>query len=345
MASSRPWQAVGLGFDIVYPLPDKPALSKGPPKYEIVAIPGIGIGEDWSWKLNKVNWLRDTSMLAQKIPDARISIFNYTPDGFDKGPDDEDANKLLWAHGKAATGQAAVASSAINFLKGNHEAGSIVASFYCDQSEKQRRSLVGLLQIIIYQVIEANPDLAVHLLSDSKKGKQQFDPEASLKVQVLWDALLAMAKHITGGSIYIIIFGLEQLADDALDTFFEHMEELADAPLMQEGYEIVPIKWMLLSRTGRPKIVKFLKSKSSEIDLEDEQNLILVSNDLRAQISVSVDSLRLPSSLAYFVKTHIQSRAEDNEIYMKLVIQELRNAWEGRNTRIFASYSSPFHTD
>jgi hypothetical protein len=65
----------------------------------IVAIPGIGTDEEWSWKLNRVNWLRDTNMLAQKIPDARISIFNYTPDGFDKGPVnqrlDHMAKKLL----------------------------------------------------------------------------------------------------------------------------------------------------------------------------------------------------------------------------------------------------------
>ncbi|KAH4059332.1 hypothetical protein HBI25_106250 [Parastagonospora nodorum] len=589
--------AVGLGFDIVYPVADKPALSKGPSKYEIVAIPGIGTDEEWSWKLNRVNWLRDTNMLAQKIPDARISIFNYTPDGFDKGPvnqrldhmakklllgldrmrtsmdtktpiifvchsmggiilektlllarqhqdehpsvypyvagciflgtpfqgltearaqiladmaqnsgvgtsvevveylardaavlralldefallarnaqmrlycfyeqqeservkyaikgvskttskrsdrivdelsaritsadrlglaadhfrlnkyenskdpnftyvseeirvmtskansilksrqnaqiqslvdertyrsmanhltkgfpdldlaiggqfrgaqksgvldqatfvewqHEEDTNKPLWVHGKAGNGQSAVASSAIDHLKMSREEGSIVASFFCDQSEKQRRSLLGLLEVIIFQILEANRDLAVHLLSDSRKakeaGKLQFDPEATLKVQVLWDALQAMAKQIPGGSIFIIIFGLDQLSEDALDDFFTYMEELAEAPLMQESYETVPIKWMLLSRTGRPNIVKFLEPRAFEIDLEDEQNVALVSNDLRLQISVSVDSLQLPSSLAYFVKRHVHSRAEDNEIYIKLVIQELRNAW------------------
>lgn len=95
---------------------DKPALPKGPSKYEyvlqatvqapistdhcrIVAIPGIGTDEEWSWKLSRVNWLRDTNMLAQKVPDARISVFNYTPDGFDKGPVnqrlDHMAKKLL----------------------------------------------------------------------------------------------------------------------------------------------------------------------------------------------------------------------------------------------------------
>ena len=52
----------------------------------IVAIPGIGSGDSWSWKLNRTHWLRDPSMLGRKIPDARISIFNYNNEWFEKGP-------------------------------------------------------------------------------------------------------------------------------------------------------------------------------------------------------------------------------------------------------------------
>jgi hypothetical protein len=75
------------------------AESAGADRRRIIAVPGIGTDEEWSWKFGKVNWLRDTGMLAQKIPEARISIFNYTPDGFDKGPVnqrlDHMAKKLL----------------------------------------------------------------------------------------------------------------------------------------------------------------------------------------------------------------------------------------------------------
>lgn len=46
----------------------------------IVAIPGFGKDEAWSWKLHRNN------LFTQKFPEARISIFNYTADGFDKGP-------------------------------------------------------------------------------------------------------------------------------------------------------------------------------------------------------------------------------------------------------------------
>jgi ankyrin repeat protein len=245
----------------------------------------------------------------------------------------QDTSKLLWVHGEAGTGQNAVASSAITSLKTSSGNGSIVTSFYCDEKgEVQSRSVLGLLQLIIYQIIRSNRDLAVHLLSDSKKGKesrkQGFNADATLRVQVLWDALQSMAKYLSSGSIYIIIYGLEQLLPDALDEFLSYLTELSDAsPLMDESYENVPIKWMLLSRSGRPNIEKSLSSRALEIDLRDKATAALVSNDLRIQISERVNELELPSSLGYFVKRHVHSRAEDNEIYIKLVIQELKNAW------------------
>jgi hypothetical protein len=39
-----------------------------------------------------------------------------------------------------------------------------------------------------------------------------------------------------------------------------------------------------------------------------------------------VDELELSSPLTYFIKRHIHSRAEDNYIYVSLVIQEIKNA-------------------
>tara|TARA_R110002003_G_scaffold251_3_gene17788 strand:+ start:32749 stop:35832 length:3084 start_codon:yes stop_codon:yes gene_type:complete len=246
----------------------------------------------------------------------------------------ENTQKILWIHGKAGTGQGAIASSAIEHLKATREGSSVVASFYCDQSDKQRRSLKGLLQMVVRQVISANRDLARHLLSDLKRskdaGKQDFDPDVTLKVQVLWDTLQTMAKDIPGG-LYIIIYGLEQLSEDAqdsLDDFLTYMRELPEGTLAShQNNDTTAIKWMLLSRTGRPNIGRTLKPRALEIDLEDKKNVEQVSVELRKQISISVDALELPSSLAYFVKRHVHARAEDNWIYVTLVIQELRNAW------------------
>lgn len=242
---------------------------------------------------------------------------------------------LLWVHGKAGTGQGAVASSAIECLEQSREHGSIVTSFFCDQSDKQRRSVKGLLQLVIRQIIDVDQNLARHLLSDSTKskdaGKQEFDPEESLKLSALWNTLHEMARDLPSGSVYIVVYGLEQLSEESLDTFLQYMTEIEAAA--EDEHCATPLKWLLLSRTGRPNIEKVLKPKALEINLEDAENSAQVSDDLRAHISVSVDELALPSSLAYFVKRHIHSRAEDNWIYVNLVVQELKNAWKSRRVQ------------
>ncbi|KAJ4374896.1 hypothetical protein N0V83_001974 [Neocucurbitaria cava] len=250
----------------------------------------------------------------------------------------QSSPKVLWVHGKAGTGQGTVAASAIESLQRSHDHGSIVTSFFCDQSDKQRRSLKGLLQMVVRQIIDLDQDLARHLLSDLTKskdaGKQDFDPEETLKIPALWDALHKIAKDLPGGSVFIVIYGLEQLSKDSLDVFLQYMKEtLHTSTLAVEDPEAAPVKWLILSRSGRPNIDKVLMSKALEINLEDAQNSAQVSDDLRTHISVSVDELSLPASLAYFVKRHVHSRAEDNWIYVSLVIQELKNAWVSGQTQ------------
>ncbi|KAF1941638.1 ankyrin [Clathrospora elynae] len=241
-----------------------------------------------------------------------------------------DATQVLWVHGKAGTGQGSIAASAIEFLEKAREHGSIVTSFFCDQSDTMRRSLKGLLQMVVRQIIDFDQDLARHLLSDSRKSKgsekQEYDPEETLKVPALWDALHKMARDLPGGSVYVTLYGLEQMAEESLSQFLLFMEETPDVHATNSDEENEPVKWLLLSRAGRPNIEKCLKEKALEINLDDAENSVHVSDDLRTHISISVDELALPSSLAYFVKRHIHSRAEDNWIYVALVIQELKNA-------------------
>ncbi|KAF2677393.1 ankyrin [Lentithecium fluviatile CBS 122367] len=244
---------------------------------------------------------------------------------------EQDASQLIWVHGKAGTGQGSIASSVIESLNKTKESGSIVASFFCDQSDESRRSLRSMLKLLIRQIIDANQDLAVHLLTDSKKtknaGKQDYDPEALNKIPVLWEALQSMAKEVLGGCIHVVLYGIDQLSGESLEQFLQYMKEMPDkgAP-RDEDFEVSPIKWMLLSRSGRPDIEKTFKAKAHEINIDDSENAEHVSDALRSTISVRVDDLGLSAPLTYFVKRHIHSRAEDNYIYVSLAIQEVKNA-------------------
>lgn len=284
-----------------------------------------------------------------KGPDPGSKTSSVTDMDSFKSWKEQDEMQLLWIHGKAGAGQDAAASAAIQeLLKSSGTGGSIVTSFFCDQSDMQRRSFKGLLQMIIHQCIMHNQDLATHLLSESGTGtdigKRGFYPEATLKTTVLWDALYAMAKdlpgvRISGGdmrrsNIYVVIYGLDQLSQESLQEALSYFSEFPDKETLLPSQSETPrVKWMILSRSGRQNISKGLHPKALEVDLGDAENLARLSSDLRAYISASVNDLALPSSLAYFAKRHIHSRAEDNYIYVKLVVQELRNKWKPGKTQ------------
>lgn len=245
---------------------------------------------------------------------------------------EQDTSRLLWIHGKAGTGQGAIASSVIETLdEKTKEESTIVASFFCEQSDENRRSLRSMLKLLIRQIIDIKQDLAVHLLTDSKSkkkgGKQDFDPEALNKIPVLWEALQSMAKDLAGGCINLVIYGIDQLSKDSLVQFLEYIKDMPDKGVSpDEDAEGSPIKWLLLSRSGRPEIEKLLKSKAHEINIDDSEHTEFVSDALRASISARVDEIGLAAPLGYFVKRHIHSRAEDNYIYTNLALQELKNA-------------------
>lgn len=245
---------------------------------------------------------------------------------------EKEGSQLLWIHGKAGTGQGLIASSVAETLIRTKEDESIISSFFCDQSDEHRRSLRGMLKILIRQIIDRNQDLAVHLLTDARKGKgsgkQDFDPEALNKIPVLWDALRAMASSLPNGTVYVILYGIDQLSEDSLEQFQQYLKDATNKGTGgDEDSEASPIKWMLLSRSGRPDIEKAVKATSAyEIDIDDSENSELVSDALRADISARVDDLELSAPLTYFIKRQIYSRAEDNYIYISLVIQEVKNA-------------------
>ncbi|KAI4644465.1 hypothetical protein J4E93_006368 [Alternaria ventricosa] len=249
-----------------------------------------------------------------------------------------NASPILWIHGKAGTGQGAIASSALELLRNAQANNSMIISFFCDQGDTMRRSLKGLLQMAVRQMIDMDQDLARHLLSDSRSskdaGKQSFDTEEILKVPALWIALHKMARDLPNTKIYIVVYGVEQLAEESLEQFLRYMSETLETEgTTNDEEECQPVRWLLLNRSGRPNIEKCLRPRSLEINLSDAENSAQISDDLKAHISNSVDELDLPRSLAYFVKRHIYSRAEDNWIYVSLVVQEVKNAWVPGSTQ------------
>lgn len=243
----------------------------------------------------------------------------------------QQASRFLWIHGKAGTGQSSIAAFLLESLNKTKHDSSVVASFFCDQGDENRRSLSSLLRLLIRQIIDINQNLASHLLTDerssSRTGGQEYDPESFSKVPFLWDALLKMARDLPSGCMYVVLNGVEQLSSESLRDLLQILMDIPNFETSSSGHSgYPPIQFILLSRSGRPEIQRALRPKALEINLNDSEIADNISDALRQDISARVSELNLPAPIAYFVKCHIHSRAEDNYIYPNLVIQELKNA-------------------
>ena len=78
--------SINQGLTVVYPDPDLPKKSSGDEiNVDIVAVPGLGANPEFTWRTNKVDWLRDSNMLPRYVEKARIMVFEYESQWFGKG--------------------------------------------------------------------------------------------------------------------------------------------------------------------------------------------------------------------------------------------------------------------
>lgn len=245
-----------------------------------------------------------------------------------------DASQVLWTHGSAGKGQPVIACSLVRDLSEQmkKDEGVFVAYFFCDEKDSHRRSALDILKLLIRQMILRKRDLTEHLLKDQRKGKkgdpgsQPFD---ATSVTALWNSLQNMLRDPAVCKVYFIINALDETDGESREELLALLTPYLEAQPDEEknGDESI-VKWIFLSRSGRPDIEKGLQ-KAFVIDMEDKENVSHVNDAVKTEISGQVDSLakkkNYNAGLAYFIKRHISSRAEGNYIYVNLVIQELKN--------------------
>lgn len=244
-----------------------------------------------------------------------------------------DASQVLWTHGNAGKGQAVIASSIVGDLSEQlKDESNFLAYFFCDEKDSHRRSILDILKLLIRQMILRKRDLTEHLLADQRKGKkgdpgsQKFD---ATSISALWSSLESMLKDPAVGKVYFIVNALDETDGESREELLGLLSPYLEAqPDEEKDSDESIVKWIFLSRAGRPDIEKGLQ-KAFIIDMEDKENVSFVNSAVKAEISGQVDKLakkkNYNAALAYFIKRHISSRAEGNYIYVNLVIQELKN--------------------
>ena len=242
-------------------------------------------------------------------------------------------SRVLWIHGDAGKGQPVIACSILHQLEGQVKQtdGSFLAYFFCDEKDSHRRTIRDVLKLLIRQMIWKNRDLAEHLLVDEGTGKkvgrksQNFE---TIPLATLWGSLQNILSDASVEKVYFIVNAFDETDKESRKEFLSQLEVYLDPSSEEQGDDETVIKWIFLSRSGRPDIEKSL-SKALVICIEDKENAASVNDGVKQEISGQVDELArqkaFNDALTYLTKRYIYAKADGNYIYAHLVVQELKN--------------------
>ena len=241
-------------------------------------------------------------------------------------------SRVLWIHGSAGKGQPVIASSIVHELEGKAKGreDTFLSYFFCDEKDSHRRSVQDILKILIRQMILKNRDLTDCVLMDQTKGTKSGRQTQNLRnatVTDLWRSLQSILIDSSVENVYFVVNAFDEASLESRKEFLPLLETYFE-PSQQAKTEDTRVKWVFLSRSGRPDVERAL-SKGLVICMEDKENAALVNDGVKREISGQVDELAqekgFSDSLAYLIKRYVYSKADGNYIYAHLVVQELKN--------------------
>lgn len=244
---------------------------------------------------------------------------------------DAHRSEVLWIHGNADKGQPVIAASIIKELEEQtkREDGAFLAFFFCDEKDSHRRDMRDVLKLLIRQVIWKNRDLTEHLLIDKGKGKkgghQDFN---TASVSSLWRTLQNLLSDTSVERVYFIINAFDETDKNSRKDFLALLGDCFRPAQEEQSENETRVKWLFLSRSGRPDIEKCL-ARALVVCMEDKENARGVNNEAKRTITELIDKFArekdLSHALTYMIKQYVHKKADGKFIYAELVVQELRN--------------------
>ena len=243
-------------------------------------------------------------------------------------------SQVLWIYGRAGKGQPVIACSIMHYLEQQVEQreGVYLAYFFCDEKDSHRRTIRDVLKVLIRQMIWKNRDLAEYLLVDAgiggKKGSRKPQNFDTISLTALWSSLQNILSDASVDQVHFIVNAFDETDIESRKEFFVQLEPYLATTSNEEGDGKTIVKWIFLSRSGRPDIEKNFK-KALTICMEDKENADFVNDGVKREISGQVDDLaqqkNFNDALTYLIKRYVYAKADGNYIYAHLVVQELKN--------------------
>lgn len=272
---------------------------------------------------------------------------------------DSPYSEILWICGSPGKGKLLAAISMVDELSQlqeddrEREDGTVLAYFFCDAQEKEKRQVLNVLKTLAWQLLKSKRHLSHYFFREEDKVKssstQNNPKDRSSKVpnqrakptdadyefdslDELWKCFKAALSDPSLGTVYFVVNGLDQIDTASRKEFLGFVTSFRP-PLRSDNDDNEScLKWLFLS-VSRNDILETMKGASiinvQILNLDDGSNSSGQDADLRAYVSQKVGDLakerKYSKSLEYFVKSYISSKeaGSSNYDWVNLVCLEL----------------------
>ncbi|KAK6075021.1 NACHT and WD domain-containing protein [Seiridium cupressi] len=215
---------------------------------------------------------------------------------------------VLWLHSRPARGKSVFSSFLVDHLR---DQGASVQYFFFRSGDETKRSVGTLLRFLAFQIAGIHPVFRQALASLSDGGFKPKDTDWKSTWRKLFTGLLF--KQESERPLYWVIDGLDECATPQL--MLELTAELKTS--------LTPIRVLLTSRWSPALFTSFgrINSKVPSSWFSLDKN----STDMRIFIEEELQYLSWDDSVKDEVMSKILSQANDNFLWVRLILEEIKD--------------------
>ncbi|OBT63788.1 hypothetical protein VE03_06953 [Pseudogymnoascus sp. 23342-1-I1] len=193
-----------------------------------------------------------------------------------------------------------------------------VCSFFCDDKDIDRKNGREIIRSLLHQILEQRHDLIQHATARFS----QIAPNP-WSLNLLWETLSDITLDPMAGTIVVIIDAIDECEIDSRDRVIAMIWELlARKPKSANSY----IKFLISSRPI-VDLMEEVQQYSTSISLDNEDSIKDTDIPLavRYQLNELATNIQWPAETREPLEKSIVKKAERNFLWVRLVIQRLKN--------------------
>ncbi|KAK8084697.1 hypothetical protein PG997_005968 [Apiospora hydei] len=236
----------------------------------------------------------------------------------------EPSSQLLWLQSRPARGKSVFCSFLVNHLR---ETGKTVQHFFFRDGDETKRSVGSLLRSLAFQLSPRVPEFRRALVSLANSGYRLKDADW----RSMWKQLFTpiFNKSLSSLPIYWIIDGLDETS--AAQQVIELMGEIRSS--------VTPIRVLLASR-WTPLLASSFNRVSSKVNMLTF-SLDNDTGDMRRFVEEELQYLSWDSNVKAEVMEKVLSQANDNFLWIRLIMEEIRECNTEEDVRYALSELPP----